>query len=223
MDGRAPSPEEAIARAAQASAGPVVLLDVGDNIGGGSPGDSTILLEEALRQGVTNLLLSLHDPEAVRACEEAGEGGHVALAIGAKADDMHGRPVAVEGRVARLHDGRFEDPGPTHGGVRFFDAGPTAVLDSEAGPTIVLQTNLIQNISLEEYRSVGIDPRRFRAIIAKGVNAPRFAYVPIASELIQVDTAGVTSADLGRFRYHRRPQPLFPFEKSTTFTAGAEI
>jgi len=154
----------------------------------------------------------LHDPEAVRACGEAGGGGHVALAVGARAGDMRGRAVAGGGRGAR-----------PHGGVRFFDAGPTAVLDSEAGPTIVLQTNLIQNISLEEYRSVGIDPRRFRAIIAKGVNAPRFAYVPIASELIQVDTAGVTSADLGRFRYHRRPQPLFPFEKSTTFTAGAEI
>lgn len=216
LDGRAPRPEEAVARAAAAAAGPVVLLDVGDNIGGGSPGDSTVLLDEALRQGVRSVLLSLHDPEAVRACEAAGEGGHVAIAVGAKADDMHGRPVAVEGRVVRLYDGRFEDPGPTHGGIRFFDAGPSAVLECEAGPTIVLQTHLIQNISLQEYRSAGIEPTRFHVIIAKGVNAPRFAYVPIASELIQVDTPGVTSADLRRFHYRHRPRPLFPFESDAT-------
>jgi microcystin degradation protein MlrC len=217
LDGNAPRPEEAVARAAAAPARPVVLLDVGDNIGGGSPGDSTVLLQEALRQGVTSVLLSLHDPEAVHACEAAGEGGRVAIAVGAKADDMHGRPVPVTGTVVRLYDGKFEDPGPTHGGIRFFDAGPSAVLECEAGPTIVLQTHLIQNISLQEYRSAGIDPTRFQVVIAKGVNAPRFAYVPIAAELIQVDTPGVTSADLHRFSYQRRPRPLFPFERDATF------
>jgi microcystin degradation protein MlrC len=221
LDGQAPAPEEAIARAAASPAGPVVLLDVGDNIGGGSPGDSTVLLQEALRQGVGSLLLSLHDPEAVRRCAAAGAGGRVALMVGAKADGMHGRPVPVEGRIVRLHDGRFEDPGPTHGGMRNFDAGPTAVLACDAGPTIVLHSLAMMNTSLEEYRSVGLDPTRFQVIIAKGVNAPRFAYVPIAAELIQVDTPGVTSADLHRFDYRNRPRPLFPFERDTVFPAGS--
>ncbi|MBO0702975.1 MAG: MlrC C-terminal domain-containing protein, partial [Candidatus Dormibacteraeota bacterium] len=134
--------------------------------------------------------------------------------------DRHGRPVPVAGKVARLHDGRFEDPGPTHGGIRFFDAGPTAVLECDAGPTIVLHTHPIQNISLEEYRSVGVDPTRYHVIVARGVNAPRFAYLPIAAELIQVDTPGATSADLRRFSYARRPRPLFPFERDATFPAG---
>lgn len=222
LDGRAATPEQGIARAAAAPAGPVVLLDVGDNIGGGSPGDSTVLLQEALRQGVRSLLLSLHDPEAVRLCEAAGEGGRVALAVGAKTDAMHGRPVPVEGTVAVLHHGRFEDPGPTHGGMRNFDAGPTAVLCCDAGPTIVLHGHAMMNTSLEEYRSVGIDPTRFQVIIAKGVNAPRFAYVPIAAELIQVDTPGVTSADLRRFSYRNRPRPLFPFERDAVFAGASD-
>lgn len=159
------------------------------------------------------MLLSLRDPEAVRACEAAGEGGRVTLAVGARSDGRHGRPVTVQGRVARLHHGRFEEDGPTHGGMRFFDAGPTAVLEIAAGPTIVLHTHLIGNVALGEYRSVGVDPTRFHVIVAKGVNAPRLAYVPIAARLIQVDTPGVTSADLGRFTYRRRPRPLFPFER----------
>lgn len=222
LDSRGTAPDQAIARAAAAPAGPVVLLDVGDNIGGGSPGDSTVLLQEGLRQGVRSLLLSLHDPEAVRQCETAGEGGRIALAVGAKTDQMHGQPVPVEGTVIGLHDGRFEDPGPTHGGIRDFDAGPTAVLRCDAGPTILLHAHAVMNTSLEEYRSVGLEPTRFQVIIAKGVNAPRFAYVPIATELIQVDTPGVTSADLSRFSYRNRPRPLFPFERDAAFPGGSE-
>ena len=45
-----PPVEDAVRRAGEADRGPVVLMDVGDNVGGGSPGDSTILLAEILRQ-----------------------------------------------------------------------------------------------------------------------------------------------------------------------------
>ena len=212
LDRSAPGPGEAVARAASAARGPVVLLDVGDNVGAGSPGDSTVLLAEVLRQGVRDVLLTLRDAEAVRVCTEIGVGGHVHLAVGAKSDGMHGTPVPVGGRVAGIHDGRFEERGPVHGGQRYFDAGPTAVLACDAGPTIVLHTHLVQNVSLVEHRSVGIDPAAHRVIVAKGVNAPLFAYAPIAIELIQVDTPGVTGADVRRFTYRHRPSPLFPFE-----------
>ena len=212
MQAAALSPEEAVARAAAAPRGPIVLLDVGDNIGGGSPGDSTVLLAEAIRFGVGNLLQTLHDPESVAVCAEAGAGERVALRVGAKADDRHGRPVPVTGQVLNVDDGRFEDPGPTHGGFRHFDGGTTAVLASDQGPTLVLHSKLIPNTSLEEYRSVGIDPAAHQLVVAKGVNAPRFAYAPIAAELLQVDTPGVTTADLSRFTYRRRPRPLYPFE-----------
>ena len=103
--------------------GPVVLMDVGDNIGGGSSADSTYILEEAQRMGVRRLLQSLYDPEAVRRCVEAGVGGEVSIEVGAKTDDLHGKPVAVTGRVTRLSEGKYEDTRPTHGGYRFFDGG----------------------------------------------------------------------------------------------------
>jgi microcystin degradation protein MlrC len=68
------------------------------------------------------------------------------------------------------------------------------------------------NTSLQQLYALGIDPTRMQVIVAKGVNAPRAAYEPIASEIVLVDTPGVTSADLSRFTYHHRRQPLFPFE-----------
>lgn len=198
---------------------PLVLLDAGDNIGAGTPGDSTFLLEIAVRRRVGSFLVSLRDPRAVEACRVAGPGGRVRLSVGARADRAHGRPVPVEGVVRTLSDGRFEDPAPTHAGMRFFDAGPTAVLDCDSGPTVVLHTKLIGNVSLEEHRSLGLDPRRFRAVVAKGVNSPRLAYEPIASRLLFVDTPGASAADLSGLAYRRRPRPLFPFEEA----AGPEV
>ena len=54
---------------------PVVLLDVGDNVGGGSPADSTHVLAAAQRLGVRDLFHSLCDPAAVQQCV-GGASGH---------------------------------------------------------------------------------------------------------------------------------------------------
>lgn len=46
---------------------------------------------------------------------------------------------------------------------------------------------------------------------------PLAGYLPQVAEVITVDTAGVTAADLGRLRYTHRPRPMFPFEPDATF------
>ena len=79
--------------------GPIVLMDVGDNIGGGSSADSTHILHEARAMGLKSLLQSLFDPEAVQACVKAGVGAAVTLDVGGKTDEMHGKPINVTGTV----------------------------------------------------------------------------------------------------------------------------
>ena len=44
------NPQQAVQQAIEGSEFPVCLLDFGDNIGGGSSGDSTFVLEELVRQ-----------------------------------------------------------------------------------------------------------------------------------------------------------------------------
>ena len=55
--------------------GPVVLVDMGDNIGGGSAGDSTFLLAELLAQGAPGWVMTLADPAAVKPSAEAVRSG----------------------------------------------------------------------------------------------------------------------------------------------------
>lgn len=206
-----PGVEEAV-RLAKDTPGTVCLMDSGDNIGAGSPGDATFILSELLRQGVPNICAVIYDPDAAKACFEAGVGASVALEVGGKTDTKHGTPVAIPGSVVRLHDGVFEEPEPRHGGTRLFDQGPTAVIATEEGHTIVVNSLRVMPTSLHQLLSLGIDPQRHKAIIVKGVTAPRAAYDPIAARVIAVDSPGVSQAGPESFVYHNRPRPLFPLE-----------
>jgi len=215
--GRAETPDEALRLADAEEQGPVVLMDVGDNIGGGSPGDGTMLLEAAVRLRVSGFLAILCDPVAVGQCIATGVGATVSLVVGGRTDPRNGPPVAIEGVVRVITDGRYEDPTPTHGGFRFFDAGPTVVLETTLAHTLLLTSRLVMPSSLEQLRSAGVQPERLRVIAAKGVVSPRAAYDRVAVRTILVDTPGVTAADPMRFDHRARRRPLFPWEPDLSF------
>src|SRR6185436_1486650 len=84
---------------ALAGAGPVCLLDMGDNVGGGSPGDGALIArvfeEQAATAGTRNrrAFICLRDPEAVQKAAAMGVGGRVALQMGGKSHPLYGPPL----------------------------------------------------------------------------------------------------------------------------------
>jgi microcystin degradation protein MlrC len=196
---------------------PVVLLDVGDNVGGGSPGDSTHVLAAAQRLGVPGVFHSLCDPVAASACFEAGLGATVDLAVGGKTDERHGSPVRIHGIVRALSDGRWEDGGDTHGGFRFFDTGPTALVHTDDDHDVLLNSLPLGNVSRQQLVSVGLDPATQPIIVTKGVHSPRAAFEPIAAEMLWLNSPGCTTAELHLLEYRQRRRPLFPFEPDAAY------
>lgn len=196
---------------------PVLLLDVGDNIGGGSPGDSVSILHEVRRQGAKGFVATVAAPDGARACHSAGVGSKVSVSVGAATDPRVGPPFLVEGVVTALSDGRFEDPNPTHGGRRYFDAGPSAAVDIGDGNTVVLTTLAMNSHSPVQLTSLGLDLTEYRGIVAKGVNSPLAGYLPVVASHVFVDTPGCTASDLHSLEYSRRPVPMLPFERDTRF------
>ena len=198
---------------------PVCLLDMGDNVGGGSPGDSTLIAHEVLRRGNPRTFIALCDPQAVQVAQRAGVGSTLSLAVGGKIDNRHGQALHVTVRVKSLHEGKFIEPLARHGGMTHFDMGTTAIVetltdDGKPGP-LTLQLTTLRTIpaSLGQITSCGLDPSSFQILVAKGVHAPIGAYGPVCSKTIRVNTAGSTSADMASFTYHRRRKPLFPLEE----------
>lgn len=197
--------------------GPVCLLDMGDNVGGGAPGDGTVLAHGILRRGGAGSFACIHDATAARLAAQAGEGATISLAVGSHgpewAGDAEARPLTGRWRVATLTDGRFTEPLPRHGGATSFDQGPTAVLVHESGLTVMATTLRMAPFSLGQIRHAGLDPSSFRLLVAKGVHAPVAAYGEVCRSFVRVDTPGVTSADPTRLRYAHRRRPLHPFER----------
>lgn len=192
---------------------PVCLLDMGDNVGGGSAADSTIIAHAIHRHSDTTAFVCLYDPESQLQARKAGIGAQLTLTMGGKTDDRHGAPLTAEVTVKSLHEGKFEETEIRHGGYTRFDMGPTAVVTTNTGLTISLTTLRTVPVSLGVISSVELDPKDFQLIVAKGVHAPVAAYEPVCTELIRVNTDGATAADMRTFTYQYRRTPMYPFEE----------
>ena len=193
-----PSAAEAVANAI-AAVKPVVLMDIGDNVGGGSPADSLVLFEECLRQGARNVLTVIHAPDKVDLCVAAGLGAQVSLGFSS-------------GTVRLLSDGIFTERKVRHGGWTHCDQGLTAVVETAENHTIVLTSRRMAPMSLEQIRSVGVIAESKDILIVKGVIAPQAAYREVAASIVLVDTPGPTANDPASFDYKHRRRPMFPME-----------
>jgi len=203
--------EEAVKRAMEATEGPVILVDGADNIGGGGPGDGTVLLRELLAQGAQGAVVAIADRDAVAQAIEAGVRQEVQLLVGGKTDHLHGEPVAVEGRVDLISEGTYTRKGPYMTGERI-DMGRTVVVDCQ-GVDLVLMEKKTPPFDAEHLRSLGIEPAEARIIGVKSAIAWRAAFGPLAKEVIDVDTPGLCTIHLEQFPYHKVRRPIFPLDE----------
>jgi microcystin degradation protein MlrC len=210
---RLPDAPTAVRLAIRSDRPPVVLVDTGDNVGGGSAGDGTVILAELLRQGAAGSVVCLFAPEEVRECVRAGAGTDITLTVGGKVDSHHGKPIRVTGRVRSLHDGTYVETEVRHGGKRTNHMGQTALVELDDDNLLVLNSLRHPPFSLGQLTSLGIDPRRQRVLVVKAAIAYKAAYQPIAGTIIEVDTPGLTAVNPERFSYKHIRRPMFPLDR----------
>jgi microcystin degradation protein MlrC len=201
------------------SEAPVVLVDAADNVGGGSTGDGTVVLDALIRAGARGAVVVIADPEAVAIAEAAGDGGAFDGLVGGKTDDQHGPPVRLRGRVRHIVDGRYTHQGSYMTGY-VTTMGRTAVVDVD-GITLVLTSLRTMPFDAGQLRSLAIEPVQQRIIVVKSAVAWRAAFGDVARRAIVVDTPSVCASNLGRFAYLRRPQLLHPLESDFGFELPA--
>lgn len=205
------SPVEAVRTAIQETKGPVILVDSGDNVGGGGSADGTVLLHELFRQNARDAVMVIHDSEVVEQCFRAGVGGEVSARVGGKTDKFHGVPVPLTGRVRLLSDGHYINRGPMHGmsdGVEWH-MGRCAVLDCN-GITLLLTEHRVMPLNIHQLKSQGIQPEYTRILVVKAAHSYRPSYEPIAGRIIEVDTPGLTTTDLSTFPFRNIKRCLYP-------------
>ena len=206
---------EAIAYARQAK-GLVVLADVTDNPGAGSPGDGTTILRELIEQKVENAaVVAIPDPETVSKALAAGIGATITTDVGGKTDTFHGAPLRVTAQVRLLSDGWYTLRGPMGGGERAC-VGKTAVLVC-GGVEIVVTERRFQPYDAAFPRSVGIEPTQHRIVVVKSSVHFRNTYQEIAEKIFEIDTPGIHRPDFTCVHYKRARRPLYPIDRDATF------
>ncbi len=196
--------------------GTVGLLDLGDNVGAGSYGDSTFLAHALRRRQVGPTFINLADAECLQRLADVATGEQVDLQIGGRlGGGVDGGPLSVRGIYRGTFDGCWTDKEPLHGGRHRYDEGPLAIVEEPEGLLVQVSHRPLFPASRGQITCCGLELASFRAIVLKGVNAPVTAYKPLCRELIACDTPGVTAAGLQHFNFGRRRRPLFPLEHVT--------
>lgn len=214
-----PTPADAVKMAIKHEGRPVILIDMGDNIGGGSSGDSSFLLEELIKQNAQGWAMVIADSLAYEVAAKAGVGKSFDFEVGGKTDALHGKPVRIKGQVRSLNVGRYLETEVRHGGGRYWNMGHTAVIQVEGSTLdepnlLLLTTERASPNSSHIFTSNGVYVQRQKMLVVKGAIAPRAAYEPFASILLSVDSPGATAINPTWFKYYNIREGLFGIEKS---------
>ena len=207
-----PDAGEAVARAIAAEGGPVIIAEVSDNPGGGSPGDSTHLLRALLDAAPKGAAFGfVYDPETAAQAHEAGPGATIDVRIGGKTDpDMLGAPVETSAYVKSCTDGRYiTQSSMGQGSLR--DLGKMARLVVN-GVDVIVGSESHQTIDDELFRLHGIEVSRLKIAALKSQNHFRAYFEPIAAEVIRCDSPGWTTSNLENFNYQRIRRPIWPLD-----------
>jgi microcystin degradation protein MlrC len=196
--------------------GPILLVEPADNIGGGAPGDCTDVLRALVRAKVADAGVVLADARAVELLWNCERGARCSIAIGGRGSRLDLGPVSLNVAFVSRSDGKFtlEDP-HSHGaggaGLQV-DMGRSVVVQHD-GITILLTSKKTPPWDLGQWRSQGIEPRRFKIIGIKAAVAHRQAYNGIAKASYTVRTRGPCATSLSMLPYKNSRRPVFPIDE----------
>jgi microcystin degradation protein MlrC len=196
---------------------PVLLVEPSDNIGGGTPGDTTTVLRGLVERGIKNAAVALADPEAVGELWDLPIGAIRILPLGGKSGEIGCDPVTLTVEKVSQSNGEYTlEDRTSHGAVYGLtqQMGRSVVVRTENGVTILLNSLKTAPMDLGQWRSQGIDPETLSVIGIKAAVSHRRAYDGIASEQITVDTPGPCDENLLRMPYRNVRRPVWPLDQT---------
>lgn len=193
-----PSPERAITIALE-SGGLSAIADTGDNINGGSPGDTTWLTHAARAHTSARFLTSLCDPDAVERLRAVSLGESIPMRLGGWAGESAGAPVVGTVTLIARSDGVFVNEGPMATGATV-DMGAACWVRLD-NVDFVLQQRATQPNDPQLFLHLGVDLSAYDVVMLKGAAAVRAGWAPYVQGFIDAGTRGETDSVLDRLPY----------------------
>lgn len=206
----APLPDLAAAArevATRRHGGMTLVVDTGDNPGGGGAGDTASLLPWLVAEGVDFAAGFFVEPALARRAAEAGAGATIAVTIGATSKV----PFIGEATVEWSGNISYRNTGPMMTG-ELLEGRLGAVLGIGQG-RIIVTTERIQAYDINAFLSLGIDLSARDVVLVKSSAHFRASYTPLAARIFLFDGGGWSSSDLSRFAYEGRMRSILPLAR----------
>lgn len=205
-----------IAKAKQLEHGPVILVDHGDNCGAGGVTDVMAVLEEVMKQGLTDVVAGpIWDPQSVNTLIQAGVGATLTIDLGGKTDmpelGLKGQPLQITGTVVNITDGNFQITGPMFTGM-WLSLGRTVVMESN-GVTIFISEKPQEPYDVGVFTHAGIDPFSKKYVLIKSRQHFRAGFEKDARHIVLIAGPGVCSSDYGIFPFRHLSRPIYPLDR----------
>lgn len=218
MQAQLTSVAESVKRAASLG-GTVALVDAADATSSGASGDSNVILRELIAtQYQGRALVPIVDARAVEAAFSSGVGAEVSLTVGGQLDPRRFKPLPITATVRLLSDGHF----CSESFHQPWFSGPTAVLQS-GSITLVVTSRPVHLFDRSLFYAHGQDPRDFALVVVKSPHCQQHMYADWCTELINVDAAGSTSANLPTLGHRVCRRPIYPLDADVPFQPTAKV
>lgn len=193
---------ECVEWAQQASTGPVILAESGDNPTAGGAGDRPDVLRHLLDHDVHNVLIAgIADQPATDLCYRHGVGSTIDLSIGSTLV-KDAPPVSATAEVLFLSDAAT--PRERRAVVR------------TDGVTVVLTARRRPFHAISDFTELGLHPGTFHIVVVKsGYLSPELA--AIANPNLMALSPGTVDQDIERLPHQHLWTPTYPFQRDFTW------
>ncbi len=214
--------DDAVGMALTGERNPLIFSDSGDNPGGGGSGRTTELLRALVEADAPRVLLgSFFDIPLAEEAHRLGLGTKFRAHFNRHPGTQFDVPFEVDAEIVGLHDGEVTGRLGLFQG-RELTLGPSAAL--EIGDVVVIViSERSQTADPVFFEMFGLDIGAAHTVVVKSRGHFRAGFAPWfpTEQVIEVDTAGLTSPVLERFDWKGLPRPIYPLDDNVTWSPGA--
>ncbi|MEL6962426.1 MAG: M81 family metallopeptidase [Pseudomonadota bacterium] len=197
---------------------PLIFSDAGDNPGGGGSGRTTELLKALTDVDAPRVLFgSFFDLPLAQEAHQLGLHATFQARFNRHPGTQFDTGFQAEATIVGLHDGQVMGKLGLFQG-RELSLGPSAALRI-GDVTVVVISERSQTADPVFFEMFDLDIGAAHTVVVKSRGHFRAGFAPWfgPEQVIEVDTAGLTSPVLERFEWQGLPRPIYPLDEDTTW------
>jgi microcystin degradation protein MlrC len=207
---------------ARVSGKKLIFSDAGDNPGGGGSGRTTELLKALVEADAPRVLVgSFFDIPLAEEAHALGLGTTFRARFNRHPGTQFDVPYVADAEIVGLHDGHVNGRLGLFAG-RELSLGPSAALKI-GDITVIVISERSQTADPVFFEMFDLDIGAAQTVVVKSRGHFRAGFAPWfkPEQVIEVDTAGLTSPVLERFEWKGLPRPVYPLDDGVTWSPRA--